>query len=85
MPRYFFHVSDEQGWTKDHEGSQFESEAAARVEAVKAGKGIVGRHLTMGKSLDAALAGKIVVSDQHEQILFALTFAEAARASSESG
>jgi len=30
MPRYFFHISDERGWTKDLEGSQFDSVEAAR-------------------------------------------------------
>lgn len=43
MPRYFFHISDERGWTKDHEGSQFDSVEAARVEAVKASKTVVGQ------------------------------------------
>ncbi len=85
MPRYFFHVSDDQGWTKDHEGSQFDSEAGARAEAVKAGKGIVGRKLTMGSALDDALVGKVVVTDEHEQILFTLTFSEAARAAADTG
>jgi hypothetical protein len=80
MPRYFFHISDERGWTKDHEGSQFDNVEAARVEAVKASKTVVGQQLIKGRSLEVALAGKIVVSDEHEQVLFAVKFSEAVHA-----
>jgi hypothetical protein len=80
MPRYFFHISDERGWTKDHEGSQLDSEEAARAGAAKAGKAVVGQQLIKGRSLEAALAGKIVVSDEHEQVLFAVKFSEAVHA-----
>jgi Domain of unknown function (DUF6894) len=80
MPRYFFHISDERGWTKDHEGSQFDSVEAARVEAVKASKTVVGQQLIKGRSLEVALAGKIVVSDEHEQVLFAVKCSEAVHA-----
>ena len=62
MRRYFFHISDERGWTKDHDGSQFGSDEAARGEAAKAGKLIVGQKMIKGMALQAALAGKIVVT-----------------------
>ena len=80
MRRYFFHISDERGWTKDHDGSQFGSDEAARGEAAKAGKLFVGQKILKGMALQAALAGKIVVTDEHEQVLFTLTFSDAAQA-----
>ena len=80
MRRYFFHISDERGWTKDHEGSQFDSHEAAREEAENAGKVIVGQKMMKGTPLRAALAGKIVVTDEHEQVLFTLTLSDAAHA-----
>jgi len=33
MPRYFFHVKDEQGWIKDEEGLELPDLAAAMKEA----------------------------------------------------
>jgi hypothetical protein len=80
MRRYFFHIADERGWTKDHEGSQFDSDEAAHAEAAKAGKLIVGQKMIKGMALQAALAGKIVVTDEDEQVLFTLTLSDAAHA-----
>jgi hypothetical protein len=36
--------------------------------------------IDQGRSLEVALAGKIVVSDEHEQVLFAVKFSEAVHA-----
>jgi hypothetical protein len=84
MPRYFFDLSDGLRQTRDHEGSQFESEEEARAEALKAGKQIVAERLAKGRSLLLAFVGKIEVTDEQGRVVCTVSLADAAHAGADS-
>jgi hypothetical protein len=51
MPRYFFHVREGAELSRDREGQELPDTDAARAEAIRAGREILGEKLLHGGSL----------------------------------
>lgn len=52
MPKFFFHIHDENGFSRDREGQQLPDLEAARREAFNASREILGEKLLHGGSLN---------------------------------
>ncbi|MEO8302478.1 MAG: hypothetical protein ABI608_11815 [Rhizomicrobium sp.] len=76
MPKFYFHVRDDTGFTRDSEGQELPNEDAARQEAVSAAREILGEKLLHGGSLNhrsievADEAGRIVGEVSSRDVLF---------------
>jgi hypothetical protein len=66
MPRYFFHVRHGDTFTRDEEGQELANAAAARHEAVSAGREILGEKLLHGGGLDSRV---IEIADEAGQLI----------------
>lgn len=75
MPRFFFHVRDGAGLSRDLEGQELADEAAARREAVNSNREMLGERLLHGGALDhrrieiADESGRIVDTVGAEEVL----------------
>jgi len=76
MPRFYFHIRDEDGLTRDTEGQDLPDLEAARCEAVSAAREILGEKLLHGGSLNhrtieiADAAGDMVGQINSRDVLF---------------
>ena len=77
MPRYFFHVRDEDGdISRDEEGQDLPDLEAARTEAVSTNREMLGERLLHGGSLNhrqieiADAGGKILLKVDARDVLF---------------
>lgn len=74
MPRFFFHIRNGNGLTRDEEGRELADAGAARAEALRGIRSILGEEAREGR-LD--LRGAIDVIDAGGTILFTVRFDEA--------
>jgi hypothetical protein len=74
MPRFFLHICNGTGFVEDEEGRELADESVARAEALLAARDVMSADLRKGE-LD--LSSFIEVEDEHKNLLFTLTFAEA--------
>lgn len=74
MARYYFHVYNGEGVTRDDEGVEFEEQMAAQGMAVDSIRSIVAEE-ARGGVID--LTGHIDVADQRGDILFTAEFSRA--------
>ena len=77
MPRYYFHVEDHERFL-DSEGTLLPDLQHARVEAVRVSGAMLGEHASDFWKLGE---WRVVVTDEHQTILFALSFAAVAQTS----
>ena len=52
MPRFYFHIRDEDTLIEDHEGSDLPDLEAARVEALKDARSILAEKVKHGQIID---------------------------------
>lgn len=52
MPRYFFHVRSHEGFSEDHEGTEFKTDALARIEAVQSAREMMAEKILKGEIID---------------------------------
>ena len=74
MPRYFFHVCDGSGVTKDEEGLELSDVDAARREALRGARALMADEIQQGF---LTLASLIDVDDEAGRQLFRIRFADA--------
>jgi hypothetical protein len=77
MPRYYFHIEDHQRFL-DCEGTLLPDLQHARVEAVRVSGAMLAEHAAEFWKLGE---WRVVVTDEHQIILFALSFAAVDHAS----
>ncbi|MBZ9739737.1 MULTISPECIES: DUF6894 family protein [unclassified Mesorhizobium] len=78
MPRYFFHVRNQQGDLKeDPEGQEFADLASVEQDAMAAAKEILAEELLRGKSVLTKAAFEIV--DENNALVLRFPFSEAAQ------
>ncbi len=69
MPRYFFHVEDEQGWIKDEEGLELPDLAAAVKEADGTAIDLAKAAIQEGQPVDGRT---VVVFDEQGRPIYRL-------------
>jgi hypothetical protein len=69
MPRYFFHVRDGDSYSPDIEGQELPSLEAARQEAIRANREILGEKLLHGGSLNSR---QLQIADESGAVLLTL-------------
>lgn len=74
MARYYFHMRDANGRIRDEEGVDLPDIEAARAEAMRGARSIIGHDVLAGR-LD--LSGAIEVVDEAGQEIHALAFVDA--------
>lgn len=70
MPLYFFHIEDHQRYI-DEDGVELADLTAARIEAVRVSSDMLRDH---AKEFWQLGEWRVVVTDAHDKILFALSF-----------
>jgi hypothetical protein len=73
MPRYFFHLHNDE-ISVDEEGRELADLAAARATALEAARGLAGEAVSKG---EVNLDDHIDIADADGAILYTLTFREA--------
>jgi hypothetical protein len=74
MPRYFFHVCNGDGFTEDEVGTELADFDAAKAEAIRTARVIMGDELQLGQM---NLASFVEIEDEAGQLLCTVTFPEA--------
>ena len=74
MPRFFFHIRDDQGCVPDEEGIVLANMDEAWVEALRTARDIVADQLRDDKAMEGQ---KIEITDAAGQVLETLAFKEA--------
>ena len=74
MRRYFFHIHNGNGFTRDEEGRELRSLAAARLEALTGIRSLIGEELRQG-TID--LRGRLEICDAQGSLLLSVHFTEA--------
>lgn len=74
MARYFLHMHNGNGFTRDEEGQEFGDLRAARTRAIEGIRSILSEEVRGGR-LD--LSGRIDIGDAGGTILLSLSFEEA--------
>ena len=80
--RFFFHVFNGNGLTRDDEGLDVQDQAAARMIAVESVRSMVAEE-ARGGTID--LTGRIEIKDAADNLLLTVNFSEAFRLSLPSG
>jgi hypothetical protein len=73
MPRYYFHVRNGLGFTRDEEGQELPDAEAARAVAVRGVRSLITAEVADGR---VDLRGRIEVTDGDGAPLFELAFAD---------
>lgn len=73
MPRYFFHIRDGADLSRDNEGQDFAGVEAARQEAVRSSREMLGERLLHGGSLNHR---QIEITDETGHVVEVVTSAE---------
>ncbi|TFI60118.1 hypothetical protein E2493_02410 [Sphingomonas parva] len=76
MPRYFFHLYNAIGITRDEEGQELPSVEAARASAVKVIRDILRDEIGSGA---LGIGGRVVIADEASAIVGTVPFGEAVR------
>jgi len=66
MPRYFFHLKDEQGWIKDEEGMELPDLDAAKEEARATATALAKVTIREGKPVDGRTV--VVLDEENRQL-----------------
>ena len=66
MPRFYFHVRDESGFSRDREGQDLPDAEAARREGISAAREFLGEKLLHGGSLNGRT---IEIADQDGHVV----------------
>ncbi|HEX8669027.1 MAG TPA: hypothetical protein VF727_11730 [Allosphingosinicella sp.] len=74
MARYFFQLYDRTGWSEDKEGRELADLAAARRQALKGARSIMGADVLRG---EIDLTARIDVWDSDGRVVLNLPFADA--------
>jgi hypothetical protein len=73
MPRFFLNVRDGTDLSRDHEGQEFANAEAARREAVRSGREMLGEQLLHGGSLNHR---QIEITDETGHVVDVLTISD---------
>ncbi|HEV2747784.1 MAG TPA: hypothetical protein VGW34_10870 [Allosphingosinicella sp.] len=73
MPRFYFHISNSLGFTRDEEGRELRGLDAARAVAVEGARSLLSDEVS-GGILD--LRGRIDVTDEHDRLVLNVLFGD---------
>ena len=82
MPRYYFHICDDRGFTEDLEGQELPDEQSARTEAIRGLRDIAAGEMKRG---EMNLGSFIEVEDDAHRLVMTVDFADAVRLANERG
>lgn len=75
MPRFYFHLNNSTGWTKDHEGREFEGAAEALQSAYLEARALVAAEVLAGQAIK--LASYILIVDREDNEIGRVSYEEA--------